>query len=1017
MKKLFALLSTFVLSLAIVGLATPTAKAAASDKWTEDPTLEADEIPMYEMGSIYTTFPNYYDNAAKADPNWGGASRMYPWNETRLRVAEYDKNGEATGKYYAIFFSGLTSNVDSAGNPASGAGNNINGYALQDGVPTIVRVNSNTFGTDKEVFKYNTTPADPSLSHLRVNFAGQDISIDMIAVSDRIGDGGNKQNLYNRMFVFDGEGRIIRGVAMDGFYVKPGAEGAAADLWAPMFCYVDGKVVQYIEGVTTPDKVEKQDTNEDGSPKVDADGKPVMVPTDEDNFLYKRFMWEWFEEKPTNVNTATYMAEGWDCDLWDYVIDSPDGNGYMAIAFLNGEGSNHKINDNEKAVTNATRVAAGQEEITAAEYYRACVREIRIPKDGGTFDFGYLDKGVATEAAKFNNIVRGAFLNGRNVNSAEVRTYDFSTTGLKTIERVAGGYSYQFMDQEELIVEVMKGQSFKPANNILYDGLASMWKEKNNLLSYSKDLNTLAFMMSVNGAAVVNKPRYQSMEEMVADFNADYKAFAKDYCKLDDATVDAFDAAKGNLTNLSWNFIGTSAPGDGKKNFYTYYNGKWDWLVEYIHSYALSMKGSKHDSYAGANWAGQFESTLSCASPYNYMLLFNAFFLGTRCFAEGTETVGEKTYTFTNLGWIERPAENKTKFADYTIDTSADSVNTRYAVKFTAENTVTGVSSSLTITYIVVDEYTPTIEVNKDALYITPEVVDGKMVINPINPMTLVKAYDGRYTDAAGIKGTEITQNVHFTSATLDFANPTEGVHKVTAKVVNNAKHYAETTFTVEIADVTAPYVEFYTELVLPYGTTWDPKLAVKAAVDNVDGNLFNSTITWCVDESSTKVKTTKPGKYNVKVSVYDAAGNVTEMPKAIQVTVLEQNATTADVKEINDLLETIQALVKANHDEVLDELGQLDQSAKLDEITALIGSLATSEQVKAAADAIAQLPNNASIDEVKAAIASVKTVADQTQTQVTELASNKGCGKKSAMFFEFLAAGCLLVFLLRKKH
>lgn len=1014
MKKLFALLSTFVLSLAIVGLATPTAKAADSDKWTEDPTLEADEIPMYEMGSIYTTFPNYYDNAAKADPNWAGASRMYPWNETRLRVAEYDKNGEATGKYYAIFFSGLTSNVDSAGNPASGAGNNINGYALKDGQPTIVRVNPNTFGTEKEVFNYNAVPADPSLSHLRMNFSGQDISIDMITVSETIGDGGNKQNLYNRMFVFDGEGRIIRGVAMDGFYVKPGAEGAAADLWAPMFCYVDGKVVQYVEGVTTPDKVLKQDTNEDGSPKVDESGQPVMVPTDEDNFLYKRFMWEWFQEKPTNVNTATYMAEGWDCDLWDYVIDSPDGNGYMAIAFLNGEGSNHKINDNEKAVTNATRKAASQEEITAAEYYRACVREIRIPKNGGTFDFGYLDKGVVTEAAKFNNIVRGAFLNGRTVKSAEARTYDFSTTGLKTIERVAGGHSYQFMDQEELIIEVMKGQSFKPAYNILYDGLASMWKEKNNLLSYSKDLNTLAFMMNVNGSTVVNKPRYQSMEEMVADFNADYRAFAKDYCGMEEEAANAFDAAKGNLTNLSWNFIGQNAPADGKKNFYTYYNGKWDWLVEYIYSYALSMKGSKHDAYAGASWAGQFESPLKCASPYNYMLLFNAFFTGGRCFEEGTETVDGKEYKFGNTLWIERPAENKTKFADYTIDTSSDPVNTRYVVKFTAENTVTGVSSSLTVTYVVVDEYTPTIEVNEDALYVTPEVVDGKMVINPINPMTLVKAYDGRYTDAAGIKGTEITQNVHFASATLNFANPTEGTHKVTATVVNNAKHYAETTFTVEIADVTAPYVEFYTELVLPYGTTWDPKLAVKAAVDNVDGNLFNSTITWCVDESSTKVKTTKPGKYNVKVSVYDAAGNVTEMPKAIQVVVLEQNATTANVKEITDLLETIQALVKANHDEVLDELGKL---SKLDEITALVGTLATSEQVKDAAEAVAKLPSNASIEEVKAAIASVKTVADQTQTQVTELASNKGCGKKSAMFFEFLAAGCLLVFLLRKKH
>ena len=79
------------------------------------------------FSSLSSPFPNYYDNAAKADELWGGAARMYPWNETRLRVAQFDDNG-ATGKYYAIYFSGLTQATDGAGNPASGAGNNINGF-------------------------------------------------------------------------------------------------------------------------------------------------------------------------------------------------------------------------------------------------------------------------------------------------------------------------------------------------------------------------------------------------------------------------------------------------------------------------------------------------------------------------------------------------------------------------------------------------------------------------------------------------------------------------------------------------------------------------------------------------------------------------------------------------------------------------------------------------------------------------------------------------------------------------
>ena len=222
MKKLFALLSAFVLTLAIIGLATKAPVASAADeKWTVDPTLAEDEIPMYEMGSIYTTFPNYYDNVAAPDSAWGGSSRMYPWNETRLRVAEYDAAGVATGKYYAIFFSGLTSPTNSDGTPASGAGNNVNGYAYKEDGTTLTTVRVKTGGG----YTYDATPADPSLSHLRVNFTGEDIAVDMIEVSNRIGDGSNAQNLYNRMFVFDGEGRIIRGVATDGFYLQAGTEG------------------------------------------------------------------------------------------------------------------------------------------------------------------------------------------------------------------------------------------------------------------------------------------------------------------------------------------------------------------------------------------------------------------------------------------------------------------------------------------------------------------------------------------------------------------------------------------------------------------------------------------------------------------------------------------------------------------------------------------------------------------------------------------------------------------------
>ena len=63
MKKAFAVMTTMLVALACFGFLTKAQVSAAESKiFTEDPTLAEDEIPMYIMDSIYSTFPNYYDN-------------------------------------------------------------------------------------------------------------------------------------------------------------------------------------------------------------------------------------------------------------------------------------------------------------------------------------------------------------------------------------------------------------------------------------------------------------------------------------------------------------------------------------------------------------------------------------------------------------------------------------------------------------------------------------------------------------------------------------------------------------------------------------------------------------------------------------------------------------------------------------------------------------------------------------------------------------------------------------------
>jgi hypothetical protein len=124
MKRVFAFLSAFVFALALFG--TMTIQAAdpepAEGKFIVDPTLTADEIPMYIMDSIYTTFPNFYDNVAKPDAKFQ-AGRLYPWNETRILVPQFAE-GEATGKVYSVFFTGGLSYQDANGAPINQAGNN-----------------------------------------------------------------------------------------------------------------------------------------------------------------------------------------------------------------------------------------------------------------------------------------------------------------------------------------------------------------------------------------------------------------------------------------------------------------------------------------------------------------------------------------------------------------------------------------------------------------------------------------------------------------------------------------------------------------------------------------------------------------------------------------------------------------------------------------------------------------------------------------------------------------------------
>lgn len=1008
-------MSTLMIALACFGLASKAPVAeAASDKWTEDPTLAEDEIPMYLMGSIYTTFPNYYDNAAKADPLWGGAARMYPWNETRLRVAEFDAEGQATGKYFAIYFSGATTAVNADGTLTSGAGNNLNVYTKKaDGTVTIGRIvyssaanaESKGYVTIKDAdgndvvgtyVNADAVPADPSLSHLRVNVTDEDLVVNMIEISDRIGDGSNKQNLYNRMIAFDAEGRIIRGTATDAFYLAPGTSGSLPDYWETEFCYVNGSIVHKDEN-TVCDKAKVQVTDADGNPVVDPEtGEPVMEETDDPANFNKRFVWQWYEEMPTNVNTVGYLEEGWNADLWDYAYEAAD-EGYIAVAFIAGEGTNHNIPAEQREVHNATLVAAGKEPLPAGDYYRACVGTFVVPAGGGTYDFGYLDKGVVDEAAKFNKIVRGGYLAGRKIGTpeeptpvAQVKTYNFSSKPLSPFERVTDNNSYQLLNGKN-VIEVAVGASFKPAMNVLYDGIASAWTVADSIISYKKDLNALEYTMYVNNEMVVYKYAYADKAEMIADFEKDVRAFFAPGTAAGGTAGKWQDFTVAQTSAVGWDFISTSV---NENCFWASAanRAKWAWMVNYVSGVR------KANGLSTTAW-----DTIDAAytsSPGTFNAEIDAFLNDTIKNPGAWNRTSDYTIPENANGFLPKQS-NKESFDGYTIDTANDWIDKTYDVRFEVKNAASGLEDSMTIRYVVVDQYTPSIDVNKDLLLVYPKNENGKVVIDPIDPYTLVTAYNGIY-NGLSIRGDDITHNVHFHSDTLDFNAPTEGSHVIHAEVYTDAKHYARTSFTIKIMDATAPNIELHTSLTLAYGSTWSPKMAFKSAIDNVDGDLLKSSFEWCVDNSRNPVDTTKPGQYTVRVEAVDNDGNSSS--GQLTVTVLPQAASKDDV-------------VAALEAKIADKLNQLDLiSADIFDMNEGLSEEleAIKAEVEAADGQIGTKGNEilAKITALETMVNEVKELAAATEGTVNA----KGC-KKSGFFFEILSAGCLLAFLLRKKH
>lgn len=1011
MKKVFAFLSVFALTIAFVGFSAKPANAAGG-LITEDPTLSENQIPMYIMDSIYTTFPNYYDYATAGDDKWEGVSRMYPWNETRFQCKLIDENGNYTGKEYAVYFSGSTQAS------SAGAGNNLLFYTVDaEGKVQLQRLSGEAKYKDDGSIKWDSSalPMDPSLSHMRSNVSGQDVTFDAIELWGSYGKVDGGANFYNRSLVFDGNGRMVRGVAPDAGYLLAGAEGAYAVTVAPEYCYVDGVVTKIEDGtVCDVEQIIDEETQEVKEEKV--------------QYITNRFVWQYFsaeEFDPESVNTVPYLSEGWDAMKWDYVNEEEDG--YVCIAFVSGanSASAFTLTADQLAVYTETCAANGLEAPTATTS-RMPMRQITVPAGGWTYDFGYLDAGKAGLQEKYMDMFIDGYYYGRTVDEegkgmAYQSTHDFSTSPIYAKDIQNNGVSYQVMDGQN-VIEVLQGEVVYPTKNIVYSGMAKYWQTPGDFLSYKSDTSVLELYVKQDGVTVVQPSSgYTSFEAMVEDFMNDVNATVgaikgEGYVPVEvPKLADGITTTGAFYTTLNNNIISNN---DTYNNFARNDEmwAKWSWLFEYMNTKLADA--AKIDL-----------NKRTCPSPGNFTYGIWAFL------TESPEITGwpASKADFSNgaaRGWLDERT-NIEKWNQYCIDTATAAVDTNYVINFRAYNPNTNLETELTLTYVVVDEYTPILEVNKNNLTFAPKQVGEKLEMPVIDEYTFCTAYNARY-NGSSIKGDNISYKVHYTSETLDFDNPTEGEHVVTAKVYNQTK-WAEKSFVVSIEDMTAPRAFAVSSITIGVGEYFSVLDGIIYAYDNVDGNLLDmNRSSWYEDVSTKKLNVQKVGKYQVVLEIWDAMGNTTSVSYVVNVVnnqVNEELATSiAANKQAIDSVESLVienfeainenfAAIQENFEAINNKFAEIDNKfdavdGKFDEVDGKLDAVngKLDENQNAVNGKFDEVEEN--FDAVNGSLGTLNGKVDAIQAEF-----DAKCGSKNAIMVQFLAAASLLVVFLRKKH
>ncbi len=638
MKRVFAFISLFAISLVMFGFGTANVKAAdepAEGKWVVNPYLLEDEngevveIPMYIMDSIATTFPFHYDRNHTPDANWGGIARQYAWNGVKTVIPQFDANG-ATGKYYGVYQQGASSGSE------TGIGKMI--YTTEGLWDNGTFYNSGELGGSY----IRTSPHDPSLSFSLHNTKDEAVGIQVYKEASN--------QVANPFIIFNAEGQAVAGLIHSSAVAENGL--------GQEFCYdADGVGVVANADASNCAKV-MVDTEEDDldKPIKDEDGKiigyeKVQVEGDDPQYITTRFAWAYLGAAPANLNNS-YLGEGWKADNWDFYNEETG----VAVVMLGTE------------IANGGQVSSAElaaDDSVEAGHIRAPYYEISIPAGGFFYQCGYLDRG-STLLTTYKDVEAQAYLYGRNEGyKMYFQCYNYAGADITFVEGEQNGYGLSKIPGTNTI-EAIAGESIKLADLVDYAALATCFADENDPFSFQSSVLTdadfeakKAEFIEAEKAILREEPAYtvyqewldsQAEEEAkkvkaVEDAQAALEAAIAKKEALEDAAEKAILASEDEKVVAEYNAL-LDAINDAKKAI----DDKKDEIVdleETVKKQETELKNAEVAYKDTLQYKGYAQSLSDAYAEHVKELTYLTSFVALGLGCEDTLTTADVTVTYT----------------------------------------------------------------------------------------------------------------------------------------------------------------------------------------------------------------------------------------------------------------------------------------------------------------------------------------------------------------------------------